>query len=162
MDGTTTTVLAAVIMVAGLVGTIVPILPGLGLVWFGALFYGLGAGFGPLGVVAFVAISALAVGGTVAGIAVPHHAAGAAGASRPSLALGVAAAVVGFFVVPIVGFPLGGVLGIFVGEQVRTRDGRAALAATRATLVGFGLAALLQVAAGLLMIGCWLGWLIAG
>jgi uncharacterized protein YqgC (DUF456 family) len=72
------------------------------------------------------------------------------------------AAVVGFFVVPVVGLPLGGALGIYLAERVRTGDGRAAARATRATLVGFGLAALVQLGAGLAMIGIWLVWVLTG
>ena len=107
-------------------------------------------------------ITVLAAVGTVAGVAVPKRRAGAAGAARSSLWLGAVAAIVGFFVVPVVGLPLGGALGIFVGELVRTGDGRAARRATGATLVGFGLAAVIQLAIGLAMVGAWLLWVLAG
>jgi uncharacterized protein YqgC (DUF456 family) len=66
--------------------------------------------------------------------------------------------VIGFFVVPVVGFILGGALGLYLGEHVRTRDARAALAATKATLVGFGLGALVQLVAGLAMVATWAAW----
>jgi len=154
--------LVALAMVVGLAGTVVPLLPGLGLVWAAALVYGLVEGFGGLGYVAFAAITVLGVAGTVAGFVLPHRAAGAAGASRPSTWLGVLGAVVGFFVVPVVGFPLGGALGIYVGEQVRTGDARAALRTTKATIVGFGVAALAQLAAGLAMMVVWANWAILG
>jgi uncharacterized protein YqgC (DUF456 family) len=154
--------LAALAMAVGLVGTVVPVLPGLGLVWLGALAYGLLAGFGAVGWLVMVVLTVLAVLGTVAGVAVPKRRAGAAGAARSSLWLGALAAVVGFFVVPVVGLPLGGALGIFVGERVRTGDGRAARRATWATLVGFGLAAVIQLAVGVAMVGAWLVWVLAG
>ena len=70
-------------------------------------------------------------------------------------------AIVGFFVVPIVGLPLGGVLGIFVGELIRTQDATLAWRATSATLKGFGLATLAQVAFGLAMVTVWLIWVVA-
>jgi uncharacterized protein YqgC (DUF456 family) len=162
MDSSLTAALAGAAMLVGLAGTVVPVVPGLSLIWLAGLFYGIAEGFGAVGTAAFVAITVLAAVGTVAGVVLPHRAAGAAGAARTSLLLGLVAAVVGFFAVPVVGFPLGGVLGIFVGEQLRTRDVRAALRTTRATLVGFGVAALVQVGAGMVMIACWLGWVIAG
>jgi uncharacterized protein YqgC (DUF456 family) len=150
--------LVALTMVIGLAGTIVPVLPGLGLIWAAALVYGLVEGFGGLGYPAFAGITVLAVAGTAAGFILPHRAAGAAGASRSSTWLGVLGAVVGFFVVPVIGFAIGGALGIFLGEQVRTRDAPAALRATRATIVGFGVAALAQFAAGVAMMVAWANW----
>ena len=75
--------------------------------------------------------------------------------------LGILAAVVGFFVVPVVGLPLGGVLGIYVGEHLRTHDAGAAWATTRATITGFGVAALVQLAVALAMIAVWALWVVA-
>jgi uncharacterized protein YqgC (DUF456 family) len=53
------------------------------------------------------------------------------------------------------------VAGIYVGEHLRTRDAATAWRATRATLVGFGWAALVQLAAALLMIALWVAWVLA-
>ena len=50
----------------------------------------------------------------------------------------------GFFIVPVVGLPIGGALGIYVGEYFRPEGTAHRLAATVATLRGFGLAALAQ------------------
>lgn len=155
-----TAALVAVAMAVGVAGTVVPLVPGLGLVAAAALAYGAVEGFGTTGTVAFVVILALGVAGTVAGVVVPHRAAGRAGAPRSSLLLGALGAVIGFFAVPVVGLPLGGVAGIYVGERMRTGDGAAAWRATRATLRGFGLAALVQMAAGLAMAAVWVVWVL--
>lgn len=154
-------VLVAVAMAVGVVGTVVPLVPGLTLVVAAALAYGVAEGFGGGGVVAFVVIVALGVAGTAAGVVVPQRAAGGAGAARRSLLLGAVGAVVGFFVVPVVGFPLGGALGIYVAERWRTADPGAAWRTTKATLKGFGLAAILQLAAGLVMAAVWVVWVVA-
>src|SRR5688500_3847373 len=106
MDSSLTAALAGVAMQVGLAGTVVPVVPGLRLLWLAGLLYGIAVGFGSVGTAAFVAMTVLAAAGTVAGVVLPHRAAGAAGAARPSLLLGLVAAVVGFFVVPVVGFPL--------------------------------------------------------
>lgn len=151
----------AVVMAVGAVGTVVPLLPGLGLIWLAGLVYGIDQGFGAVGVAAFTAMTVLGVAATVAGYVVPQRRASVAGATRSSVLLGVAGAVVGFFVVPIVGLPLGGVIGIYAGEHLRTRDPAAAWRATRATIVGFGLAALVQFVAALVMIAVWVGWVVA-
>ena len=71
-------------------------------------------------------MTALAAAATVAGWVVPKRRASSAGAGRASVWLGITGAVVGFFAIPVVGLPLGGVLGIYVGEHLRTRDGAAA------------------------------------
>ena len=155
-----TAALVAVAIAVGVAGTIVPLVPGLGLVAAAALAYGVIEGFGAVGTVAFVVILALGVAGTAAGVVLPHRAAGRAGAPRSSLLLGAVGAVIGFFAVPVVGLPLGGVAGIYLGERLRTGDGATAWVATRATLKGFGVAALVQLAAGLAMAAVWVVWVL--
>ena len=152
--------LVAAAMAVGLVGTVVPVVPGLGLVWLAGLVYGLVEGFGTVGLVAFALMTALGAAGTAAGVVVPRRAATAAGAARSSLWLGALLAIVGFFVIPVVGLPLGGALGIQLGEQLRTRDRRSAWRTTRATLTGFGLAALIQLATGVAMVVVWATWVV--
>jgi hypothetical protein len=75
-------------------------------------------------------------------------------------ALGIA--VVGYFAVPVVGAPLGFVLGIFLGRLATTRQGATAWTSTKAALVGMFHAASVQFVAGVLMILVWLGWAILG
>ncbi|HVM08366.1 MAG TPA: DUF456 domain-containing protein [Acidimicrobiales bacterium] len=157
-----TALLVALAMLVGLIGTVVPLIPGLTLIAGAAVVYGLVEGFGTVGVVAMIVIAVLAVAGTLAGIVLPHRAAGGAGASRSSLLVGVVGAVIGFFVVPVVGLPIGGALGIYLGERMRTGEHPAAWRATAATLKGFGVGALVQVAAGILMIATWGIWAVAG
>lgn len=150
----------ALVMAIGIAGTIVPLVPGLGLVAAAALGYGLIEGFGTIGVIACAAIVAMGGAGTAAGVVVPKRAAGAAGAARSSMLVGALVAVVGFFVVPVVGLPLGGALGVYLAERARLGSGDAAWRATKATIKGFGVAALLQFAAGLAMAATWVVWVL--
>lgn len=53
--------LVAIAMAVGVAGTVVPLVPGLGLVVAAALVYGLVEGFGAVGVAAFVVIVLLGV-----------------------------------------------------------------------------------------------------
>ena len=152
--------LLAVVMAVGTVGTIVPLVPGISLVWTAGLVYGLDRGFGAGGVVAFAVMTSLALSGIVAGYVVPKRRATSAGASRATVWLGIIGAVIGLFVVPVVGLPIGGALGIYVGERLRTGDTAAAYRATRDTITGFGIAALVQFAAGLSMMAVWAVWVI--
>lgn len=154
-------VLVALVMALGVAGTVVPFVPGLGLVVAAAVGYGLAEGFGDVGVLAMVVIVVLALAGTAAGVVLPSRAAGHTGATRSSLVVGAVGAVIGFFVIPVVGLPLGGAAGIYLAERARSRDGAAAWRSTRATLKGFGLAALAQLAAGVAMVLTWVGWVLA-
>ncbi|MGH9213404.1 MAG: DUF456 domain-containing protein [Acidimicrobiales bacterium] len=160
MDGVV--VLVALAMAVGIAGTLVPLLPGLALVWVAGLVYGLVEGFGAVGVAAFTVMTLLAAAGVAAGWVLPQRAAGKAGAARSSVWLGAVAAIVGFFVIPVVGVAVGGLLGLYAGEWRRTGDPATAWRATRATLVGFGLASLVQFAAGVVMALLWVAWALAG
>ena len=93
MDDALLIALVAVAMAVGIVGTVVPVLPGLVLVWAAALMYGLVAGFGPVGAAAFVVITALALAGIVVGVVVPQRVSARGGASPASRLLGAALAV---------------------------------------------------------------------
>jgi uncharacterized protein YqgC (DUF456 family) len=162
MDDPVLAALVAVAMAVGVIGTVVPVVPGIVLVWAAALVYGLGAGFGTVGVVAFIIITGLALIGTVGALVIPRRAAARGGAARVSMWFGALLALVGFFVVPVVGLAVGGVLGVFVGEVVRTRDTAAAWRTTVAIIKGFGVASVLQVAAALAMVTAWVAWFALG
>jgi len=162
MDDAAFTTLVAVAMAVGVTGTVVPVLPGLVLVWAAALVYGLVAGFGTVGVVAFVIITGLAVVGIVISFVIPRRAAARGGATRSSMWLGALLAIAGFFVVPVVGLVVGGVLGVFLGEVARTRNTTAAWRTTIATIKGFGMASVLQVVVALAMVIAWVPWVVVG
>lgn len=147
--------LVGLAMLVGLVGTVLPFLPGLPIIWGAGLVWALQSeGSGRWVVLAVLTV--LLVAGTVAHYALPARSLGGR-APRSTLLLGVLGAVVGMFVVPVVGFPLGGVVGVFVAESRRTRSGREAWESTRRVLVAFGLGMLVEVGAGVLMMLTWLG-----
>ena len=154
-------VLIAVAMLIGLVGTALPLVPGLPIVWLAALAYGLIEGFGRTGTVAFAVISVLAVVGIVGGVVLPHRHVAAKGAARSSVAAGALGAFVGFFVIPVIGLIIGGIVGIYAMEYRRTGDSAAAWATTKTLLVGFGLGVLLELSAGILMVIVWVVWVAA-
>jgi uncharacterized protein YqgC (DUF456 family) len=152
--------LVGLAMAVGIVGTVVPLLPGLLLVWAAGLAYGVVEGFGTTGVAAFTLMTAIAVAGAAAGWLLPQRAAARAGAARSSMLVATVGAVVGFFVIPVVGLPVGAVAGLYVAELRRTDDPELAWRATRATLVSFGLATVIQFLAGLAMALVWVAWVV--
>jgi uncharacterized protein YqgC (DUF456 family) len=151
-------VFVAVIMVIGLAGTVLPILPGLWLIWAAALGYGFYDGFGIWGWFALVLITVLAAVGTAGAIYVPQRTASSIGVPWWGQVLALAGAVAGFFLVPVVGAPLGFAVGILVVTLVRERHVQGALAATWATLKSMLLASGIQFAIGLAMVVVWVLW----
>lgn len=152
------TVLVALAMLAGLVGTVLPLFPGLPIVWGAALVYGLVEGFGGRGTIAMIVITALAAAGMVASVVLPHRRVAAGGAPRSSILAGVAGAIVGFFVIPIVGMPLGAVAAIYLAEYRRTGSKATAWQSTKTMVGGFGLGILIELAAGLAIVAVWAIW----
>ena len=155
-------VLVASAMLIGLLGVVLPFFPGLHIVWAAALVYGSIEGFDGPGVVAFAVISLLLVAGMGLGFVLPHRRVSSAGASRGTVLAGLVCGIVGFFVIPIVGLPVGAILGVLAAEKARTGDWATAWTATKALIVGFGLGVLVQLGAGLAMVVCWVLWVVAG
>ena len=154
-SGATATALAGLIMLIGLVGVVVPFLPGLALVWGGVLLWAVlrhdGLGWGTLAVA-----TVLLAAGTVAKYLLPGRRLREAGVPGTSLILGGALGVVGFFVIPVVGAVLGFVLGVYLAERVRV-GGPAAGPATRRALAAVGWSVAIELTAGLLIVAAWAG-----
>ena len=142
------------VMLVGLVGVVVPVLPGLLLVWgAGVVWAWVGGGAGHWAVAA--ALTLLLVVGTLTKYVLPARSATGAGAPRRTLAVGAVGAVVGFFVIPVVGLLVGGVAGIYLAERARLRSDAAAWRSTRAVLLGIGLGVLVELVTGALMVAIW-------
>ena len=148
------------VMALGVAGTVIPGVPGLPIVWLGALGYGIVEGFGTSGIICFSIITVLSVAGVLAAYIVPPKRASSAGAAKSSIAIGIALAIVGFFAVPPLGFVIGGVLGIYLGERGRRADHDAAWTATVATLIGFGIGFLVELVAALACVAVFGAWLL--
>jgi uncharacterized protein len=139
-------VLAGVAIAVGLVGIIVPLLPGTLLVAAAVVVWALVVGEAVGWAAAGVALLVLAVG-TVVKYLLPGRHLKTQGIPTRTLALGGVLGVVGFFVVPVIGLPLGFVLGIYLSEAQRLGT-EAAWPATRATLKAVGASILIELAAG--------------
>jgi uncharacterized protein YqgC (DUF456 family) len=148
--------LVGVVMVVGIVGIVLPVLPGLLVIWAAGLWWTIADGGGPVRWTVLAVLTALLVVGMVAKYVLPARSAAARGAPFSTLAIGVVGAVIGFFVIPIVGLIVGGVLGIYLAEYARLRAPGPAWDSTRAALVGIGIGLLIELTAGVLMFGAWL------
>jgi len=153
--------LVGLAMALGLVGILVPVVPGLLLIWAAGLWWTVADGGGPARWTVFGVLTTLLVVGTVAKYVLPARSAAARGAPAATLVAGALGAVVGFFVIPVVGVLVGGIAGIYLAELARLRDGGRAWVSTKAALVAIGVGVLIELAAGVLMIGVWLLGLLA-
>jgi uncharacterized protein len=148
-----TDLLVALAVAVGLVGIVVPVLPGSVLVVAAVLVWALEAAR-PAGWVVLGVVVGLMGLGTVVKYAVPGRRLAARGVPARSLVAGGALGLVGFFVVPVVGLPLGFVAGVYLCERLRlgrSGAGASTLAAVRAV----GLSVLIELVAGLLAASAW-------
>lgn len=153
-------VLTAVVIVVGVLGTLLPVLPGIGLVWLATLAYGIVEGFGALGWAAFGLITA--VGGLALwlGLRIPQKAAAEEGLPWQGQVFAVVLAVVGFFVVPVLGAAIGFVIGVFLAASAKERT--LAFEQTWTTIWALLKATGVQFAAALAMSLLWVGWVTWG
>jgi uncharacterized protein YqgC (DUF456 family) len=154
------TLFTALTMATGLAGCILPVVPGLGLIWLGGLVFGLVLGFGTPGLVAMAVMTVLLVLGTSAPYVLPQLAGRRTGASKRAIVAGVLLGIVGFFALPVIGAILGALLGVFATEWAIRKDRLQAWVSTKGVLVGWGLGALVQATAGFLMTCTWILWAI--
>lgn len=149
------TVVVGLAVLVGLVGIVVPVLPGSLLIGAAVLAWaavsGTGAAWAVFAVVAVLLLAAASATYVVAGRRVA-----AAGVPRRSLGVAGLAGIVGFFAVPVVGLLIFFPLGLFLMELLRLGDraaaGRSALLALKAT----GLGMLTELGLALLASGTWL------
>ncbi|MEO6791734.1 MAG: DUF456 domain-containing protein [Ornithinibacter sp.] len=121
LAGNAGVIVPSLLIVVGLLGIVVPVLPGLLLVLGGVLLWAGTDGSTTSWVIFGLSVLVAAVGWTLQYL-VPGQRMRRAGVSRSTLLLAVALGVVGFFVVPVVGAVLGFVLGIYLVELGRSQD----------------------------------------
>ena len=152
--------LVALLMAVGLAGVVLPFVPGLPIVWGSALLYGVMIGFGGVGLTAMIAITLLALVGMAASIVLPERAGAAAGVSRRTRLLAGLLGLVGFFVIPVIGFVIGACLGVLLVQYQETEDWPDAVNSTIAVLKGFGIGLIAELGAGVMMVLVWVAWVL--
>ncbi len=153
-------VVVGLVVLVGLFGVIVQVLPGAVLVAAAIAVWGVVTG----GVVGWTVV-AVAVAVTAAAAVGKYLLAGRylqrAGVPSSTLVWGGVSGVVLFFVIPVVGLPIGFVGGSYVAHWVRVRDGRAAWRVTVAAMQATGLSILVELAGAMLVTLAWVVGLVA-
>jgi uncharacterized protein YqgC (DUF456 family) len=153
------TVLAAVLVVVGIVGIVLPILPGLVLVAAGVGVWAIARADIVAWTVLGIVVAILLVG-TVVKYLVPGRRLRDSGVPGRTIAAGAVLGVVGFFVIPVVGLFVGFVLGIYLAELARLGGHEAAWPSTRRALAAVGWSIVIEMATGLLAAAVWVGALV--
>ncbi len=148
-------VLVGLAIAVGIAGVVIPVLPGAVLVWAAiaawAIAVGSATGWAVLGV------ATLLIGGAqIVKLLVPGRRLREAGVPRQSIAAGVVLAVVGFFLIPVVGFFIGFPLGVYLEELRRLGRHASAWRSTRDALHAMGLSIVIELSATVLAAGAWL------
>lgn len=146
--------LVAVLLVVGLAGVIVPVIPGLLLILGGLVLWAIDLNTATGWLVFAVALAFLAVG-TVVKYVVPGRRLKEAGVPRSTLVFGGVLGIVGFFVIPVIGLFVGFVLGVYAAER-RRLGATAAGPATKHALKAVGLSILIELTASLLAVATWI------
>ena len=142
------------VVLVGVVGVVVPLLPGSVLILLAVLAWSAERATGFAWAV-FVLVTTWLAAGAVVKYVVPGRRLRTSGVPNRSLVAGGLLAIVGFFVIPVVGLVVGFVLGVYLSES-RRLGARRARASTRSALGAVGLSLLIELGAALLAATTWL------
>jgi len=148
-------ILAALLMVAGVAGTVLPALPGTALILAGIVLGAWIDDFVRVGTVPLVVVTVLAVLAWVLDYVAGLMGAQQVGASRQALVGAALGTVVGLFM-GLVGVLFMPLVGAAVGEYIARRDQRHALKVGVATWLGMLVGMLAKIVLGFMMIGVFL------
>jgi hypothetical protein len=151
-------VLTLTFMLFGLFGLVIPVVPGLVIIWVAALGYGIAAGFGTLGWIMFAIISLLMVAGSVIDNVLMGTQARQSGASWVSIAAALVFGIAGNFVLPVIGGLIAALLALFIAEWIRRKNWRESLKSVGGMAWGCGWAFVIRFIMGVVMIGLWMIW----
>jgi uncharacterized protein YqgC (DUF456 family) len=148
-------VIVGLAIAVGIVGVVLPVLPGALLAWAAIAVWALSVGSATAWVV--LAIATLSIGlAQVVKILVPGRRLRDAGVPRASMLVGVLLALVGFFLVPIIGLFIGFPLGVYLQERRRLGQHEPAWRSTNEALRAMGLSIAIELAATSVATGAWL------
>ena len=141
--------------VVGLLGTVLPVIPGLIVIWLGALYYAaVVVGFDAFSPWVFVLITIVGLVAGTSNIWLAALGARTTGASWRTLIIGFIGAILGtfFLPIPLVGTIVGYAAGLVLSEYVRLGELRPALKSAFGGMVGWGISTVFEFAGGLAMI----------
>ncbi|MGW1881433.1 DUF456 domain-containing protein [Streptomyces sp. NPDC001970] len=153
--------LVGMVMLLGLVGVLVPGVPGTWLVWSGVLWWSLHAQTNLAWWILVGATALLLVDQVVVWQLGPRRMRGAGITPRMALFAGLGA-LAGFVLLPVVGTVVGFVGGVYVSERLRLGGHGEAVTSTRTVMRAAGTSVLVELLGCLLVVGAWVGAVAGG
>jgi uncharacterized protein len=147
-------VLVALAIAVGLIGILLPLLPGILLV-YGAILVWAVVEHNVTAWVTLAVVTVLIGVTTLIKYMWPAQRMRAADVGTRTLLVGAVLGIVGFFVIPVVGLVIGFVLGVYLAELANRRDQRLAWTSTKHALKGVALSVGVELAGALLATGAW-------
>ncbi|GAB3754016.1 DUF456 domain-containing protein [Yimella radicis] len=153
------TLLAGALILIGILGLIVPVLPGLLVVEAGVLLWAWDNGSTTAWVIFGISV-VIALIGWFLQYQIPNRSLRQAGVPGRSRLAGIVLAAIGFFVIPYVGLFLGFIAGVYLAEQVRLRNPSAAWTSTKMALKAVLSSIGIELAAAVTVSLLWVGGLL--
>ena len=147
-------VLVALAIAVGLIGIVLPLLPGTLLV-FGAIAVWAVVENNITAWVTLGVVTALLAAALMIKYTWPMKRMRAADVRTLSLAVGAVLGIIGFFVIPVLGLVIGFVLGVYLAELANRRDQRLAWTSTKHAVKGVALSVGVELAGALLATIAW-------
>jgi hypothetical protein len=137
------------LLLLSLIGTLIPIIPGVLLMWVIVFAYAWVDGFTAVSITSIIVISFIALVTGTSDVWLTLFGARKGGASVRSMLIGTMGAVVGSFIFPIVGTIAGYIAGLLLGEYWQHGDWEIAKKAGFGGLAGWGIATVIQFIGGI-------------
>ncbi len=156
------TILCGLTILVGILGSIIPVLPDVILIWGATLGYGLIVGWGEWGPWLFGGISLMGLIGVAADVWVSSAGARMGGASLWSVITGIVLGIIGLFVFGPLGLFGGMAIGTFLVELIQRREPVESMRAVLGVGLGYGASFFVKFGLGLGMTLLWVIWLFVG
>jgi uncharacterized protein len=145
---TVPSVVASLVILLGLAGIVVPILPGTVIIGAAVIGWAAFTGGEAAWIAAGIAVALLVIGALVK-FAVPHRRLRDVGVPTSTIVIGGILGIVGFFAIPVIGLFIGFIGGVWLAEA-RRLGARNARPSTKSAIGAVGLSILIELAFGLL------------
>jgi len=151
-------ILVGLTMVVGWLSLLIVIVPGLVIMWVGALGYGIATGFGTTGWIIFAIMTVLMIVGSLIDNFLMGASARQKGASWWSLGAAWVGAIIGTVVLPPIGGLIFALLALFTVEYFRLKDTKQAFDSSTSLATGCGWSVGVRLAIGFIMMILWVLW----
>lgn len=151
-------ILVGLTMVVGWLSLLIVIVPGLVIMWVGALGYGIFTGFDTTGWIIFAIMTVLMVVGSLIDNFLMGASARQKGASWWSLGAAWVGAIIGTIVLPPIGGLIFALLALFLVEYFRLKDSKQAFDSSTSLATGCGWAVGVRLVIGFIMLILWILW----